>query len=95
MVIYVGNLPAKISEHDLLQKFEQYGQVTSVNIIKDEISARGLGFGFIEMPDTSAAYRAIDGINTTRIADSIVLVCETASRIERRQVIRNRQSTLV
>ena len=95
MVIYVGNLPAMASEHDLLEKFEQYGRVTSANIIKDEVSARGLGFGFIEMPETSAAHRAIDAVNGTRIGDSIVLVCETAPRAERRRFVANRQSSLV
>ncbi|MEA3226611.1 MAG: RNA-binding protein [Planctomycetota bacterium] len=95
MVIYVGNLAATTSEYDLLEKFEQYGRVTSANIIKDEVSSRGLGFGFIEMPETSAAYKAIDAVNRTRILDSVVLVCETAPRVERRRFVANKQSSLV
>lgn len=95
MVIYVGNLSAMASEHDLLEKFEQYGRVTSVNIMKDEVSSRGLGFGFVEMSETSAALRAIAAVNRTRIGDSVVLVCETAPRAERRRLVACRQSSLV
>ncbi len=95
MVIYVGNLPAMASEHDLLEKFEQYGRVTSVNIIRDEVSSRGLGYGFIEMPEASAAHRAIDAVNLTRICGSVILACETAPRAERRRFAANRQSSLV
>lgn len=95
MVIYVGNLPVTATEHDLLEKFEQYGLVTFVNIMKDEISERGLGFGFIEMPEPSAAQTAINSINRTRIGDSIVIVCETTPRTERRRFVPSRQSSLV
>ena len=95
MVIYVGNLSPMASEHDLLEKFEQYGRVISVNIMTDEVSSRGLGFGFVEMSETSAAHRAIAAVNRTRIGDSIVLVCETAPRAERRRLVANKQPSLV
>ncbi len=95
MVIYVGNLSVKTTEHDVLEKFEQYGVVTFVNFMKDEISERKLGFGFVEMPEASAAQIAINAINRTRIGDSMVIVCETTPRTERRRFVNNRQSTLV
>lgn len=95
MIIYVGNLSAMASEHDLLEKFGQYGRVTSANIMKDEVSSRGLGFGFVEMPETSAAHKAIAAVNRTRIGDGVVMVCETAPRVERRHFVAKRQSSLV
>ncbi len=84
MVIYVGNLPVEVGEHDLSVLFEQHGPVTSVNVIRDEVSGNMLGFAFIEMPEDSAARRAIAGLNRTRIAGRVVMVCETPRRIERR-----------
>lgn len=84
MVIYIGNLPVESSAHDLIERFKQYGQVTSVNIMTDEVSGGALGFAFVEMPLESAARRAIAGLNRTRIGNRIVMVCETAPRIERR-----------
>lgn len=85
MVIYIGNLSVDTSEHDLKERFEQYGPVKSVNIIRDEISGNKLGFAFVRMPDRSTAHQAIAGLNRTRINNRVVMVCETAPRIERRR----------
>ena len=38
MNIYVGNLSGDISDEDLRQAFEAFGQVASVTIIKDKFS---------------------------------------------------------
>ena len=84
MVIYVGNLSVEAGEDDLSVLFEQHGQVTSVNVVRDEVSGNMLGFAFVEMPEESAAHRAIAGLNRTRIAGRVVMVCETPRRIERR-----------
>ena len=91
MVIYVGNLSVGTSEQDLLDKFEQYGRVASLNLLKDEISDRPLGFAFVEMPDSASAHRAIAALNRIALRDATLIVCETAPRIERRRFVQ-RQS---
>ncbi len=88
MVIYVGNLSVEADEHDLSALFEQHGQVTSVNVMRDEVSGNMLGFAFVEMPDESAAHRAIEGLNRTRIAGRVVMVSEAPRRTERRRSAR-------
>ncbi|MHC4526766.1 MAG: RNA recognition motif domain-containing protein, partial [Planctomycetota bacterium] len=55
MNIYVGNLADQITEDDLRQAFEAHGPVESINIIKDKLSGRPLGFGFVEIPDQDQA----------------------------------------
>ena len=60
MNIYVGNLPYKFNEDMLKEKFSEYGEVSSVSIIKDKMTGRSKGFGFVEMPDNGHAQRAID-----------------------------------
>lgn len=92
MVIYVGNFSSDTSEQDLLDKFEQYGQVTAINVMRDEISERILGFGFIEMPDSTAAHKAILGLNRTKLKDATLMVCETAPRVERRRFAQKQSS---
>ena len=47
MNIYVGNLPYNISEDDLKATFSEFGEVETVNIIKDKISGQSKGFGFV------------------------------------------------
>ena len=84
MVIYVGNLSFDTSQEDLLDRFEQYGPVTSINILKDEISGNPVGFAFIEMESHTAGLQAVAGLDRTKLRDRTILVCETSRRIERR-----------
>jgi RNA recognition motif-containing protein len=51
--IYVGNLSREVTEDELRKEFEAFGQVTSVNIIKDRYSGESRGFGFVEMSTKS------------------------------------------
>jgi RNA recognition motif-containing protein len=63
MNIYVGNLSYSVTEDDLRQAFEAFGQVASVSIIKDKYSNQSKGFGFVEMPGKEEAQAAINGMN--------------------------------
>ena len=63
MNIYVGNLPYEVTEADLREAFESFGEVTSATIVKDKFSGESRGFGFVEMPDKAAAQSAISGLN--------------------------------
>jgi RNA recognition motif-containing protein len=92
MVIYVGNLSFDANQRDLLERFEQYGRVTSVNIMKDEISGNPLGFAFVEMEEESAAMQAIDSLDRTRIKDRTVIICETTPRTERRRSLKKSEA---
>jgi len=62
--IYVGNLPFSATEAAVKGLFEEYGSVTSVNLITDRDTGRLRGFGFVEMEDeenAAAAIKALDG----------------------------------
>jgi len=63
MKIYVGNLSYDVAESDLEQAFGEFGQVTSVNIIKDKQTGESKGFGFVEMSEVSAGQTAIKEMN--------------------------------
>ncbi len=63
MKIYVGNLSYEVTEEELRQEFEAFGEVESVNIITDKYSGRPKGFGFIEMASVSEGQAAITGLN--------------------------------
>lgn len=93
MVIFVGNFSPNTTEQDLLDKFEQYGPVTAINLMRDEISERVLGFGFIEMADSAAARRAIADLNHSTLKGATLIVCETAPRVERRRFAQKQSSS--
>ncbi len=77
MNIYVGNLPPSGSTEDRLKElFEQFGQVTSVKIIKDKFSGDPRGFAFVEMPSATEAQQAIDQLNGTEFEGQRIRVNE-------------------
>lgn len=63
MNIYVGSLSYEVTEEELMEAFQAFGTVESVNIIKDKFTGRSRGFGFVEMPTKDEAQAAIDGLN--------------------------------
>jgi RNA recognition motif-containing protein len=80
MNIYVGNLSQDVTEDDLRQAFEAFGEVSSVNIIKDRFSGESRGFGFVEMPAKSEAEAAISGLNGQDVKGQAVNVNEARPR---------------
>lgn len=56
--IFIGNLPFKTREPDLVACFEAAGQVVNANIVTRE--GRSLGYGFVEYADPEDALRAIE-----------------------------------
>ena len=63
MKIYVGNLNYDTNDETLLTLFKEYGQVESAKVITDKYSGRSRGFGFVEMPESSEAQKAIEALN--------------------------------
>ncbi|HWP94018.1 MAG TPA: RNA-binding protein [Thermodesulfobacteriota bacterium] len=85
MNIYVGNLSRDVTEDDLRQLFGGFGQITSVNIIKDKFSGESRGFGFVEMPDKESAQAAINGLNGKELKGRTLNVNEARPRTDRRE----------
>jgi len=63
MNIYVGNLAREVTEDELREAFEAFGEVTSAKIITDRISGESRGFGFVEMPTDAEAQEAMSGMD--------------------------------
>ncbi|ARM31814.1 RNA-binding protein [Prosthecochloris sp. HL-130-GSB] len=83
MNIYIGNLPYSVTEDDLRNAFNEFGQVDSANIIIDKFSGRSKGFGFVEMPNDEEAERAIDSLNDTDLNGRTIKVNQARPREER------------
>lgn len=85
MNIYVGNMSHDVTEEDLRQAFEAFGQIASVTVIKDKFSGESRGFGFVEMPDKAEAQSAIDGLNGKELKGRVLNVNEARPRSEGRR----------
>ncbi len=90
MPIFVGNLALTITGQDLRQLFEPYGVVDTVKIMTDRETGRSRGFGFVEMPDGTAAKAAIQGLQGTALAGRTLTVNEAKLREPRREPRRAR-----
>ncbi|HDL03488.1 MAG TPA: RNA-binding protein [candidate division Zixibacteria bacterium] len=83
MNIYVGNLTFDTTDEQLRQAFEEFGEVTSVNIIKDRYTGEPRGFAFVEMSDNDAATEAINGLNGQEFRGRTLNVNEARPRTDR------------
>jgi RNA recognition motif-containing protein len=83
MNIYVGNVFLAVTEDDLRQAFEAFGQVTSAKIIKDRYTGNSRGFGFVEMPNHQEARSALSGLNGKDLKGRALKVNEARPRNDR------------
>ena len=84
MKIFVGSLSYEVTEEDLQAAFEDFGSVSSVEIIKDKFSGRSKGFGFVEMPSDADAQSAIADLNGTELKGRTLMVNKARPRSESR-----------
>ena len=77
MNIYVGNLSYQATEDDLKAAFSRFGEVTSVNIIRDKFSGQSKGFGFVEMTVRADGEKAIKELDGTQLKGREIKVNES------------------
>ena len=80
MKIYVGNLPFRAEEIDLMDLFKQYGEVESVAIVVDQKSRKSKGFGFVYMNDDTDAQNAINCLDSLNFMERELIVNEAVTR---------------
>ena len=83
MNIYVGNLSFDVSEENLRQAFEAFGQVSAASIVKDKYSGQPRGFGFVEMPNQTEGQAAIQNLNGKELLGRPMNVNEARPRTDR------------
>jgi cold-inducible RNA-binding protein len=82
--IYVGNLSYEVTEDELREEFAAFGEVASINIIKDKYSGQSKGFAFVEMPLLSAGQAAINGLNGKMLHNRQIAVSGARPRTDSR-----------
>jgi len=85
MNIYVGNISRDLSEDELREAFAAFGQVATVNIIKDKFTGEYRGFAFVEMPVKEEAQAAINGLNGKELKGRALNVNEARPRTDDRR----------
>jgi RNA recognition motif-containing protein len=81
--LYVGGLPFRFEDQDLVELFAPFGKVSSATIIRDRaFNNRSKGFGFVEM-DAAEADAAIATLDQSEL-DGRTLTVNEARPMEAR-----------
>jgi RNA recognition motif-containing protein len=81
MRLFVGNLPWAFSSEDLARLFSEYGEVERARVIKDRVSGRSRGFGFVEMRSARHGSAAVSGLNGANVGGRQLTVNEARARV--------------
>ena len=74
MDIYIANLHSSIEEEALTKLFEVFGEVTNTVLIRDIETRISKGYGFVKMPNSLDAERAIENMNGRVLAERNLVV---------------------
>ena len=80
MRIFVGNLSFKATDEDIRDAFEPYGNVTSVELMRERDTGRSRGFAFVDMPDAAQANAAMDALDGKALLGRPIRVNEAQAR---------------
>jgi RNA recognition motif-containing protein len=65
--LYVGNLSFDVADEELEAAFSEFGGLISATVVKDRISGRSRGFGFVEFAEEENAEKAKAELNGKEI----------------------------
>ncbi|MBI1950997.1 MAG: RNA-binding protein [Acidobacteria bacterium] len=82
--LFVGNLSFETSDEDLKEAFSKAGTCVTASVIKDRLTGRSRGFGFVEMSSDDEAKRAIAELNGRDLRGRAISVNEARERSESR-----------
>lgn len=61
--LIVNYIPANMTENNLRELFQAYGELESVKLMTDKVTNISLGYGFIKFAKESDASKAIEALN--------------------------------
>ncbi|MCL2289657.1 MAG: RNA-binding protein [Bacteroidetes bacterium] len=91
MNIYIANLNYSVSDAELKELFQKYGEISSAKVITDRETGRSRGFGFVEMPNEAEALKAIQELNETEHEGKVIAVNVAKPKTEKRDFNNNRR----
>ena len=80
--LYVGNLPFKATDEELLALFSRAGNVASARVMRDMATGRARGFAFVEMATDEEAQKAITEFHQYQMEGRALVVNEARPKTE-------------
>ncbi|GJX28466.1 RNA recognition motif domain, eukaryote, nucleotide-binding alpha-beta plait domain protein [Tanacetum coccineum] len=85
--VYVKNLDVDFTESSLIEKFSEYGKVTSAVIVNDA-EGKSRGFGFVNFESHENAKKAIKALNDAEIGSKKWFVGKAMKKSERDAILK-------
>jgi RNA recognition motif-containing protein len=76
MNIHISNLSLNVVESDLQRLFASFGEIKSVELVRDKLNNRSKGRAFIDMPVEKEGQKAILNLNGTDMMGRQITVSE-------------------
>lgn len=81
--LFVGSLPWAVDDQKLGDLFSQFGNVASAVVLKDRMTGRSRGFGFVEMENDEEAQKALEALNNSDMDGRKIVVNVARPREDR------------
>ncbi len=81
--LFIGNLPYTVDEMQMRQMFETFGELLEVTVIKDRMTGRSKGFGFVTFKNKEDAEKAIKEMHEKEVDGRKMIVNVARPREER------------
>ena len=81
--LFIGNLPYTVDEMQMRQMFETFGELLEVTVIKDRMTGRAKGFGFVTFKNKEDAEKAIKEMHEKEVDGRKMIVNVARPREER------------
>ncbi len=86
--IYVKNIQADVTDDELRELFEKYGEVTSAAIARDSESGKSRGFGFVNLVKHEEASKAVEELNDNDFKGQSLYVGRAQKKHEREEELK-------
>ena len=61
--VYVGGLSLELSEGDVICFMSQWGEIEDINLVRDKVTNKSLGYAFVKYEDQRSTILAVDNFN--------------------------------
>jgi len=65
--VFVGGLDYELTEGDVITVFSQYGEINSINLVRDKEKGKSKGFGFVCYKNQLSTVLAVDNLNSIKL----------------------------
>eukprot|EP00897_Mesotaenium_endlicherianum_P011020 jgi/Mesen1/9947/ME000071S09364 len=85
--IYVKNLDTDVTEEALKEKFETFGSIANLIVMRDE-SGNSKGFGFVNYDNPDSAQAAVEAMEGAQFGSKTLFVGRAMKKAERERMLR-------